>query len=266
MVFSLNLRGEAALPSCNIPATEAITVAAQIDIDQLLKDLDQLKTIRGKKVLNAKETRADLEKIFNLKTPTSKLKQFYQLLYVIGDHSKLILNPGFALDLPAVRKILLTAKVFPTPDFPNQISVVFIELTRHSRLQYHVRFKNRETIKLPLNEGLGFKAFENGMCQHVTHLIFYGDFSFRVKKLPNDNFSVYEFDGVDLYGNFGTRGLIDVDMNYIELEKVEFLNNSVLGKVTAYVSETEFEKNDHSWLLKFASRVFPNTSLQAIDW
>ena len=71
---------------------------------------------------------------------------------------------------------------------------------------------------------------------------------------------------MDLVGDFGNRGIIDVDINYVSLRSVEFYKGTVKGKVTAYVSEEEFKQNQHSPLLRLISRFVPDRSVQPIDW
>jgi len=77
---------------------------------------------------------------------------------------------------------------------------------------------------------------------------------------------VFDFGGVDLYGNFGARGLVDVDISYVSVKSVEFLKGTPLGLVRAKVSQKEFEVDQHSFWLRVISRFVTDKSLQPIDW
>ena len=80
------------------------------------------------------------------------------------------------------------------------------------------------------------------------------------------NLLVKKFDGVDLFGDFGNRGLINVDIQYVSLRSVEFFTGTMDGRVTAYVSREEFQKNNHSKLLELVTKFVPDRSVQPIDW
>ena len=82
----------------------------------------------------------------------------------------------------------------------------------------------------------------------------------------NGNLLAQYFKGVDLFGDFGNRGIIDVDIEYVEFRKVEFYKGTFNGKVTAYVSEEEFKQNDHHMLLRLITRFVPDNTVQPIDW
>lgn len=103
---------------CNIKPTQAVTVPAPVAMDQLLQDLNALTTVGGKKMLDAAGLRLQLQDIFNVQTPNSKLQQFYRLLYLIAKNSLADIGMGVDFDVVSARKILVTAKVFPDPAFP----------------------------------------------------------------------------------------------------------------------------------------------------
>ncbi len=107
--------------------------------------------------------------------------------------------------------------------------------------------------------------YRAGMCQHAKALVFYGSFSFSLT-MVKENVEVYDFDNVDLWGSFGLRGLVNVDINYISIRSVEFLEGSTLGLVKAKVSRREFVANQHSFLLELITRFVTDTSVQPIDW
>jgi hypothetical protein len=120
-------------------------------------------------------------------------------------------------------------------------------------------------VRLPLNHGWGFGIVREGMCQHAKALVFYGGFTFALQR-NGESLDVFDFDGVDLYGHFGTRGLVDIDINYVSVKSVEFLKGTPLGLVRAKVSRREFEVNQHSFWLRVITRFVTDKSLQPIDW
>lgn len=77
---------------------------------------------------------------------------------------------------------------------------------------------------------------------------------------------VSNFKGVDLFGDFGNRGIIDVDIQYVSLKSVEFFTGTINGRVTAFVSREEFSKNKHNPLLELVTKIIPDRSVQPIDW
>jgi hypothetical protein len=120
-------------------------------------------------------------------------------------------------------------------------------------------------VRLPLNHGLGFGVVREGMCQHARELVFYGEFSFTLA-MKESGLEVHDFDKVDLFGTFGSRGIVDVDVNYVSIRSVTFMRGSIMGLVKAKISRREFEVNDHSFLLSLLSRVVTDKSVQPIDW
>lgn len=250
-------------PECNIKPTQAVTTPAPVAMDQLVQDLNALKTQDGQKMLDAAKLRPALQEIFDVKHPNSKLQQFYRLLYVIAKNSQADIGKGVDFDVAGARKILVTAKVFPDPAFPSHITAIRLVSTE-SVPEYTVTFT--DAVKFPLNAGKGFKSWDDGYCQHAKELVFAKQFMFKMKAVRDGNLKVYKFQGVDLFGDFGTRGAVDVDLKYVRLAEVEFIKNSNLGHVKAFISKKEFETSKHSALLKLVSQIVPNTSLQAIDW
>ena len=71
---------------------------------------------------------------------------------------------------------------------------------------------------------------------------------------------------VDIYGSFGSRGFINVDINYVAVRSVEFNKGSEMALVMAKVSRKEFEINEHTWLLALVTKFVTDKSLQALDW
>lgn len=249
---------------CNIKPTQAVTKPAPVVMEQLIVDLNALTTKEGKKMLDAAKLRPELQQIFDVSRTNSKLQQFYRLLYVIARNSLADIGMGVDFDVVSVRKILVTARVFSDPAFPSHISAIHLDSTDDIP-QYTVSFSDA-SVKFPLNQGAGFRSWDDGYCQHAQQLVFAQRFSFKMKEVKDGNLKVYKFNGVDLFGNFGTRGAVDVDLKYVRLSEVEFIKNSNLGHVTAYISKREFEESQHNALLRLVSQILPNTSLQAIDW
>jgi hypothetical protein len=248
---------------CNIMPTQAVTTPAPVEMDQLIQDLNALKTQDGQKMLDSAGLKSQLQAIFNVHTPNSKLQQFYRLLYLIAKNSLADIGMGVDFDVASARKILVTARVFPDPAFPSHITAIRL-LSTGKIPEYTVNFT--DAVKFPLNQGRGFKSWDDGYCQHAKELVFAQKFLFKMKEVWGGNLKVYKYSGVDLFGDFGTRGAVDVDLKYVRLAEVEFIKNSNLGKVKAYISKKEFETSPHNRLLRLVSQIIPNTSLQAIDW
>lgn len=244
----------------------AVTTPASVNVASVLEAMANLKTNEGKPAF---ELSSDIVKgvheIFDTAKVKTKMEQFYSLLYVISQSLPSELGSVITLDAAPTREVLLRAAVFRDPAMPNRIQGVKIERYDPAQPRYEVWFDG-EKIGLPLNSGEGFYIFRNGLCQHAQKLIFGNRFSFQLKKLQNGNLIARNFQGVDLFGEFGNRGIIDVDINYVELRAVEFYRGTQNGKVTAYVSDEEFKKNDHNFLLRIITKFVPDRSVQPIDW
>ncbi len=166
--------------------------------------------------------------------------------------------------MPHARQLLYATAVFSAPDFPARITEVRLDRRDRARPRYHVRFGEPE-VRLPLNAGQGFGVFRQGMCQHAKALVFYGSFAFSMA-MPDRDLQVNDFEGVDLWGAFGVRGFVNIDINYVAVKSVEFLKGSNLGLVRAKVSRHEFQVNEHSVWLDLITRFVTDKSLQPIDW
>jgi hypothetical protein len=201
--------------------------------------------------------------LFDVSAPRSKLEQFYTMLYYISQDAAV---PGeeITFNLSTAQNLLLSSKVFSDPEFPRQIAGIHLNRRDRARPRYRVDFEKPE-VWLPLNRGLGFGVFREGMCQHAKALVFYGSFSFSLA-MKDKRLEVHDFDNVDLWGTFGVRGIVDLDLNYVSVRSVDFLNENAMGLVRAKVSRKEFEVNQHSLLLKLITLFVTDTSLQAIDW
>ncbi len=237
------------------------------DLSQVIAALENLKDIRGRSFWRTTdETRGDLKETFESVPPKTKLEQFFQLLYLLQRSIDETLLP-VVVHPPGITELLLAAKVFTDPSFPQKItSVELLPGTDHQPPRYQVQFSESE-VRFPINRGAGFSNWDQGMCQIAKELIFYPGFSFNLRKARNSkNLVVNNFAGVEIYGQFGTRKFVSIDLNYVDLEKVEFIRGTDQGKVKARVAKREFKENRHSKLFKFIGTMIPNTSKQRIDW
>ncbi|MFH1262855.1 MAG: hypothetical protein V1495_05365 [Pseudomonadota bacterium] len=244
----------------------AVTVPAPVSVPVILEALGKLKTKEGKPAFELTVPTADeVRTTFDTTKVKTKMEQFYSLLYLIAQYLPKEFGNVVTLDATAVRDVLLASAVFRTTDLPNRICEVKIERYDREQPRYEVFFDGSD-IFLPLNNGEGFRLYRNGLCQHAQKLIFRNRFSFQLKRLGDGNLVARYFTGVDLFGVFGNRGIVDVDINYIELRSVEFYRGTRNGKVTAYVSDEEFKKNEHNFLLRLVTKFVPDRSVQPIDW
>lgn len=205
----------------------------------------------------------ELYEIFEGKPQKTKMEQFFQLLYLIQEQKKDQLP--VTVTRPKITEILLAAKVFTDRSFPDQIASVTLDRSEgKDRSRYQVRF-DAEEVRFPLNQGIGFAVWDHGMCQHAQEIVLYDGFNFELKK-SGKNLVVDDFEKVEAFGKFGNRGIFDIDINYAEFERVEFIAGTDEGKVKSRVSHREFATNPHSFLFKFVGRLIPDTSRQRIDW
>jgi hypothetical protein len=239
---------------------EAITYPSKVSIDNLILDIEAIVDTNGKKIFkDSNGLKQDLEEMFY--TTKTKMGQFYAMLYILQKYAfknELIINGKY------IKNVLITAGVFKDTTFPDNIEEVHI--SRYNQPHYRVIFKN-ENLELPLNNGAGFYSFLDGKCQHLKSLKFKKDFSFSLKEKKNKNLIVLDFENVDFIGDFGARGkIVNVDLNYVTLKKVEFIYKTTKGKVTAKISDEEFKQNKHNFLLKLVNKFVSNTTTQPIDW
>jgi hypothetical protein len=236
-----------------------------VDTAQVLRDVYALEDNHRETLLHWPNARLDgaMAALFDVSAPKSKLEQFYTMLYYISQDASV---PGeeITFNLSTAQALLLSSKVFSDPEFPRQITRIHLTRKDRARPRYRVEFEKPE-VWLPLNRGLGFGVFREGMCQHAKALVFYGSFSFSLA-MKDKRLEVYDFDNVDLWGTFGVRGIVDLDLNYVSVRSVDFLSGNAKGLVRAKVSRKEFEANQHSLLLKLITLFVTDKSLQAIDW
>jgi len=262
----LSLPAGAADPKCP-GSDEPPPPVLKADVPKLLAALENLKDTHGRTVWKTNdETKATLKEIFEPTTPRTKLEQFFQLMYLI---QKNVERKDFPMVVtpPSITEVLLAAKVFTDPSFPQKITRVELKHDDPNRQPFYTVEFSAPEVRFPINQGKGFATWESGMCQIVKELVFYNGFSFRVRpNRINPNLVVDDFDRVELYGTFGNRGVFDIDLNYVELQKVEFIKGTDQGKVKAKVAKREFKENKHSGLFKFIGSLIPNTTKQRIDW
>lgn len=242
-------------------------VILDADMPKLVSLLENLKDTQGRNVWKTTpELLADLKDVFESTPRKTKLEQFFQLLYLIQKQADGKALP-FTVQPPAITDLLLAAKVFTDPAFPKQITGVELKYEGSNRPPlYRVQFASAEA-RFPLNQGKGFATWDQGMCQIAKELVFYPGFSFRLRTARNSkNLVVDNFNKVEIFGQFGTRKIISIDLSYVDLEKVEFIAGTDQGKVKARVAQREFATNEHSSLFKFIGTMIPNTSKQRIDW
>jgi len=236
-----------------------------LDINEVIEDVYALVDSENLKLFNQKNEVMDRELIalFDVSILRSKLEQFYTMLYLISTYTT-IEKDEFNIDRDLTIKLLISSEVFTDREFPKNISDVFLSRKNRKKPFYKVSFSS-DRVELDLNYGDGYGISKVGMEQEAQALVFYGSFSFKLRE-KGENVEAYDFDGVDIYGNFGSRGLINVDINYVAVKSVEFHKASEMALVKAKVSRKEFEANKHTWLLGLVTRFVTDKSLQPLDW
>ncbi len=237
----------------------------EFSIDQVLEDVYALVDSEDVRLFkdNNEEMDRELMELFDVSILRSKLEQFYTMLFYISKYTS-IEKDEIVIDRDSTIKLLISSKVFTDLEFPNNISNVYLSRKNPENPFYKVSFGS-DRVELGLNYGDGYGISRVGMRQKAQALVFYGSFSFKLRG-KGENVEAYDFDGVDLYGNFGSRGFINVDINYVAVKSVEFHKASEMALVKAKVSRREFEINEHTWLLDLITRFVTNKSLQPLDW
>jgi hypothetical protein len=232
---------------------------------QVLEDVYALVDSEGVRLFREENREMDKElmELFDVSILRSKLEQFYTMLFYISKYAS-IEKDELVIDRDSTIRLLISSKVFSNPEFPKRISRVFLVRKNREKPFYKVSFDGNE-VKLDLNKGDGYGISREGMRQQAKALVFYGFFSFRLRE-KGDNVEAFDFENVDLYGSFGSRGLINVDINYVAVKSVEFHKGSEMALVKAKVSRKEFEINEHTWLLELVTRFVTDKSLQPLDW
>ncbi|ODS32558.1 MAG: hypothetical protein SCARUB_02309 [Candidatus Scalindua rubra] len=243
----------------------AITQPAKFNTNQVLDDVYALVDSEKQKLFRWKNSEMDkaLIELFDASILRSKLEQFYTMLFYISKYAsiekdEIVINRDLSI------KLLISSEVFSDLEFPNRISKIYLSRKNRVRPFYKVFFDS-DKVKLDLNSGEGYGISRVGMRQQAKALVFYGSFSFRLRK-KGENVEAFDFKDVDLYGSFGSRGFINVDINYVALKSVEFHKGSEIALVKAKVSRKEFDINDHTWLLNLVTRFVTDKSIQPLDW
>jgi len=246
--------------------TEQATIKlSEFDINQVLDDVYALVDTEKAKLFKEKNIEMDkkLKTLFDVSILRSKLEQFYTMLFYISNYASIEKDELF-IDRDSTIKLLISSEVFTDAKFPKNISNVFLSRINRENPFYKVSF-NSDRVELGLNYGDGYGISRVGMKQEAQALVFYGSFSFKLRE-KRENVEAYDFEDVDLYGNFGSRGFVNVDINYVAVKSVEFHKASEMALVKAKVSRREFEINKHTWLLDLVTRFVTDKSLQPLDW
>jgi len=245
--------------------SKQVLETTDFSVDQVLNDVYALVDSENKKLFDQKNEEMDrnLIALFDTSILRSKLEQFYTMLYYISKYAT-VEKDKLNIDRDLTIKLLISSRVFTDKEFPKNISNVFLSRKNREKPLYKVSFSD-DRVELGLNYGDGYGISKVGMKQEAQALVFYGGFSFKLRT-RGENVEAYDFDGVDLYGNFGSRGFVDVDINYVAVKSVEFHKASEMALVKAKVSRKEFEINKHTWLLGLVTRFVTDKSLQPLDW
>ena len=245
--------------------SKQISETTDFSVDQVLNDIYALVDSENIKLFDQRIEELDryLTALFDTSILRSKLEQFYTMLYYISKYAT-IEKDELNIDRDLTIKLLISSRVFTDREFPKNISNIFLSRENKGKPLYKVSFSN-DRVELGLNYGDGYGISKVGMNQEAQALVFYGAFSFKLRT-KGENVEAYNFDGVDLYGNFGSRGFVNVDINYVAVKSVEFHKASEMALVKAKVSRKEFEINKHTWLLGLVTRFVTDKSLQPLDW
>ena len=149
---------------------------------KFLDDVYALVDTENVKLFKEKNSEMDkeLKELFDVSILRSKLEQFYTMLFYISKYTSIEEDELF-LDRDSTIKLLISSEVFTNREFPRRITKV--HLTRHNREKpsYKVFFDS-DRVELDLNWGDDFDTMREGMNQEAKALVFYGSFSFRLRK------------------------------------------------------------------------------------
>ncbi len=244
---------------------QTVAKSTEFSINQVLDDVYALVDTEKVKLFKEKNSEMDkeLKELFDVSILRSKLEQFYTMLFYISKYTSVEKDELF-FDRESTIKLLISSEVFSNREFPRRISRVY--LSRHNlEKPFYKVFFDSDRVELELNKGGGYGISREGMRQQAKALVFYGSFSFHLRK-KGENVEAFDFEDVDLYGSFGSRGVINVDINYVAVKSVEFHKGSEMALVRAKVSRKEFEINEHTWLLALVTKFVTDKSLQPLDW
>jgi len=235
---------------------------------EVLNALLKLKTADGSIVFSeiSDELRTGVTKYFSAKPEnSSRLEHFYALLYLMG-HELRNRDDVTELDLTSAKNVMKESKVFPNDLLTNAMASVKVGWRHYNRrAEWEVKLDTPELV-IPLNDGKGFHAYNHGYCQEVDNLHIYGGFEVSIGLNKDQNIEVKFRDPVDFSGDFGSRGVADINVKYISLYEIEFQNGSKIGTSKAKVAKREFREVEHSWIFEILSGMVSEKSSQPIDW
>lgn len=261
------LTPEISRDQCVTHLTDAYTKRVRASSDDVMKALLELKD-KDLKPLIAKpsdELRFDLKKYFDSDPKkSSRLESFYALLYLIS--REINTEDEVHLDRASAQQVLKASRVFPSSELIEALEDVSFEWRPYSKRSFWTIKLSTPLMKLPMNDGKGFLAFEHGYCQQVEKLILDGGFQAFIQLNEAGNIDVKFKNPIDFEGKFGSRGVAEVEVHYISLYEIEFIRGTKLGASRTKIAKREFEINDHSWFLRFVSRMISDVSTQTIDW
>lgn len=196
---------------------------------------------------------------------TSRLEQFYALLFLIGKELSGRAD-DLILDVPSSQHVLRVSHVFPTSEFIDSLVEAKVDFhPRKKRSAWGIKLKQAEMI-IPLNGGTGYLAYQHGLCQRVQNVLLYGGFEAEITRNSDRNIYVKFKEPIDFEGSFGSRGIVDIDLNFVSLFDIEFIHGTKIGVAKVRIADKEFERNDHSTLLRWAAAVLTQRATQPIDW
>lgn len=236
------------------------------DFQSILSAGSELRSDTGERLqLRMGDAQRDfLKKFFGRSDESaSRLEQFYALLFWMTEIVGSSHHQG--LEVKSVQKLMRSSKAFQSPELIDSIERISVSWDDLRRAQIKMKLSRREIV-FPLNLGKGFRAFQHGFCQHAQKLIVYDQLDLSIDELRNGNIEVTFHDPVDLEGELGTRGVVDLDLHYIRVLRIEFLQGSRLAKTRARISPREFASHQHPWWLRWISRLVSESATQPIDW
>lgn len=242
--------------------------ARSIKPELILAGIREQKTKEGRFLVERfdPEFEAEIRRMFSEESENiSKLEQFFGMLYWMARHRTLA-DRRITLEVAPARKLLITSATYPNNEVPSRITDIEVEWRPDlSAAIYTVLFDSDEMI-VPLNYGEGMGSFEQGVCQNAKNLRIYKILKFTVERNRKRNIYVKYLSTVDVWGEFGARGLVDVDFSYLSLREVEFHRGTRNATLRAQVADREFRESQHNWLLRMLTRLVSDTTTQQIDW
>ncbi len=260
---------DAAPSTCVTELSQRMLTRPRASSQEVIRALRSLKSSKDEIVFKeiTPEFKSEIQKYFDADPATaSRLEHLYALLYLVAVHAK-DRFPQIEISAHSMQNLIRSSRVFPSSEFEDSIAGSEMKWIKDTgRAQWKMDFGVPE-LSLKLNDGLGFKGFEHGVCQHVQKIIVYNSFEFSLEKNQRENILARFNKTLDFEGEFGSKGrIVDVSVKYITLREIEFLHGSKRGVVEAVIARREFEQNSHSWLFQMLAKVVGQKSTQPIDW